>query len=79
MKRQHKLRSIKDKRKNVIKLRHPVAPPTRSYDPRRYNRSKEKQQFLQDLKEVCQKNYLIIIFILTLKTMVLWKAYIIQL
>ena len=52
MKRQHKLRSIKDKRKNVIKFRHPVAPPTRSYDPRRYNRSKEKQQFLQDLKEV---------------------------
>ena len=52
MKRQHKLRSIKDKRKNVIKFRHPVAPTTRSYDPRRYNRSKEKQQFLQDLKEV---------------------------
>ena len=52
MKRQRKLRSIKDKRKNVIKLRHPVAPPTRSYDPRKYNRSKEKQEFLQDLREV---------------------------
>ena len=52
MKRQRKLRSIKDKRKNVIILRHPVAPPTRSYDPRKYNRSKEKQEFLQDLREV---------------------------
>ena len=48
----NKIRSIRDKRKNIIKLRHPVAPPTRSYGPRRYNRSKEKQAFLQDLKEV---------------------------
>ena len=52
MKKQRKISSIRDKRKNIIKLRHPVAPPTRSYDPRRYNRSKEKQAFLQDLKEV---------------------------
>ena len=52
MKKQRKLRSIKDKRKDVIKLRHPLAPPTRLYDPKKYNRSKEKQEFLQDLKEV---------------------------
>ena len=52
MKKQRKLRAIKDKRKNQIKLRHPLAPPTRSYDPRKYNRSKEKQEFLQDLREV---------------------------
>ena len=52
MKKQRKLRSIKDKRKNQIKLRHPVAPPTLSYDPRKYNRSKEKKEYLQDLREV---------------------------
>ena len=52
MKRRHKLKSIKDKRKDGIKLRPPVAPPTRSYDPRKYNRSKEKKEFLQDLREV---------------------------
>lgn len=52
MKRQHKIRPIKDKRKKLIKVRHPVAPPTRSYDPRKYNRQKEKREFLQDLKEV---------------------------
>ena len=52
MKKQRKLRSIKDKRKSHIKVRHPVAPPTRSYDPRKYNRSKEKKEFLQDLREV---------------------------
>ena len=52
MKRRHKIKPVKSKRKNSIKLRHPVAPPTRSYDPRKYNRSKEKREFLQDLKEV---------------------------
>ncbi len=52
MKKQRKYKPVKDKRKSSIKIRQPVAPPSRSYDPRKYNRSKEKQEFLQDLREV---------------------------
>ena len=54
MKKQRKIRSIKNKNKQV-KIRNPIAPPTIRHSASRgtgYNRLKEKREFLKDKKEL---------------------------
>ena len=55
MKKQRKIRAIKNKREQQIKLRNPIAPPTirhRASKGTGYNRLKDKRNFMQELKDI---------------------------
>lgn len=55
MKKQRRIRAIKNKRKQQIKLRSPIAPPTIRHGASKgtgYNRLKDKRKFMQELKEI---------------------------
>ena len=55
MKKQRRIRAIKNKRKQQIKLRSPIAPPTIRHGASKgtgYNRLKEKREFLKEKRNL---------------------------